>query len=147
MIITSAYRLDHPQANGLVPVIETHNDSSGEVYSFEYLANPSHDYQRTLDERAARINAELETKSLAVSESLNGILPITKLEFLARFTGAERIAVRTAAKTDGVIEDFMELLKITDVIHPNHPMAQQGLSYLVSLGILTTERAEVIGAA
>lgn len=146
-ITLSEFRDKTTQADGSVNVVERHMDSDGKVYEFSYNAGASLNLDLVLANRAERINAELAEKANAESVALQGELPISKLEFLARFTSDERIAVRAAAKTDGVIEDFMELLKITDVIHLNHPMAQQGLAYLVSIGILTAERAELIGAA
>lgn len=100
MNLTSAYRIEAVQADGRIPVVETHTDANGKTYSFEYLAAPAHDFQTTLNERAARISAALDARADAVAEALNGYLPITKLEWLARFTPEERIAVRTAAKTD-----------------------------------------------
>lgn len=146
-ITLSGFKGKTTQADGSFNVVERHLDSDGKVYEFSYNADASTNLDLVLASRAKRINSALADKATAESVAFHGELPISKLDFLARFTSDERIAVRTAAKTDGVVEDFMELLKITDVIHPNHAMAQQGLAYLTSIGVLTSERAELIGAA
>lgn len=75
---------------------------------------------------------------------LRNIGYISKLEFLRRFTLSERIAIRTKAKTDPIVEDFMDLLELSQVIGINDTDTINGLNYLSLLGILSTERIQEI---
>lgn len=68
----------------------------------------------------------------------------TKLEFLTRFTVPERVAIRSAAKTDPVVEDFMALLNIAEFVSSIDPNLKPALDYLHSLGILTDGRVDKI---
>jgi len=68
----------------------------------------------------------------------------TKLEFLTRFTVPERIAIRTAAKTDAVVEDFMALLNIAEFVSSLDPNLKPALDYLQLLGILVPGRVDKI---
>jgi len=64
---------------------------------------------------------------------------ISSLTFLRRFTAPERVAIRTSQ--DPYVVDFMDLLnKATEVLQSD-PDVQGGMAYLVSLGLLTQERA------
>lgn len=68
----------------------------------------------------------------------------TKLEFLTRFTVPERVAIRTAAKTDAIVEDFMALLNIAEFISSLDPNLKPALDYLQLLGILVPGRVDKI---
>lgn len=68
----------------------------------------------------------------------------TKLEFLTRFTVPERIAIRIAAKTDPVVEDFMALLNIAEFVSNLDPNLKPALDYLAQLGILVAGRVDKI---
>lgn len=69
------------------------------------------------------------------------------LEFLRRFTRDERIAVRTAAKNDPVVEDMLSLIDKSDSIKANDPDVVQGMQYLVDQGHITASRRNAILAA
>ena len=72
-------------------------------------------------------------------------LVLTPLQWLMRFTPAERIAIRAARVTDPVVEDIMDLLDKAQEVHPAEPATVQGVQYLVSVGLLTPARgAEVL---
>jgi hypothetical protein len=66
----------------------------------------------------------------------------TKLEFLNRFTSQERIGIRSS--TDPVVEDFMELLNAASEVDKTYPDTVAGMTYLVSVGLLTQQRLEEI---
>ena len=68
----------------------------------------------------------------------------TKYEFLMRMTAAERIAIRSKATTDPVVEDFMHMLDISGDVVRSNPVVLQGLNYLVSVGCLDASRVGVI---
>lgn len=69
----------------------------------------------------------------------------TVYEFLKRLTTTERVAIRTLAKTNPNVEDFMDLLNQSgDVVRAN-PDVAMGLNYLTSLGTLAPGRtAEIL---
>lgn len=64
----------------------------------------------------------------------------TNYEFRKRLTMAERIAVRERAKTDPIAFDFMDLLDRSGEIIRANPDVLAGLSYLVSVGVLSAGR-------
>lgn len=71
---------------------------------------------------------------------------LTKLEFLRRFTQAERIAIREFAKTDVLIDDFMQLLDIAEFIDPSDQDTNNALQYLAYKSIINPSRInEVLG--
>ena len=71
----------------------------------------------------------------------------TAYEFLNRFTYAERAAYRTAAKTDDMVADFVELAQAAQEIVSDDPVTVQGMDYLVSIGVLTQQRRDEILSA
>lgn len=71
---------------------------------------------------------------------------ISRIGFLQRIPTEKRIAIRTAAKTDVLIEDFLDLLGATDIIELDHEATVAGLAYLVSENLLTADDVEAIRA-
>jgi len=69
---------------------------------------------------------------------------ITKLALRQRFTLAEMAAVQTAAKTNIIIEVLLDNVKVATFIDLKRQDTIEGLMYLVSIGILTLERANII---
>ena len=69
---------------------------------------------------------------------------LTRLEFVWRFQPAEFMAIKNSL--DPNIQFFLYQLESAQEVHPAHPTVQQGLAYLVSIGLLTAERAAQIGA-
>lgn len=69
---------------------------------------------------------------------------LTRLEFIWRFQPAEFMAIKSSLNPN--IQFFLYQLESAQEVHPSHPTVQQGLQYLVSIGLLTAERAAVIGA-
>ena len=146
MIVSSELRDVTLQADGSRNIVERHLDANGKAYEFVYNAPAELDVDAVLTARATRIDAELAAQAEAEAEAVQGALPLTHLQFMTRFTMAERLAIRAAAKADPVIDDFLELLSISDYVYPTHPMTQAGLQYMVSQGLLTEERASEVGA-
>lgn len=145
-IISSELVSDSPQVDGRRRVNELHVSDAGEQFTFSYLADSSHDSEATLAARAAEISGQLAVKAAALAEVVGTVLPLSRLEFLSRFTVQERITIRAAAKDDPVVEDFLFMLDVAGNVIPAHPTTQQGLGYLVSLKLLTVERSQEIGA-
>ena len=146
-ILSSSYTVGVPQADGRVYVRETHVDQDGVPIDVEYLADPDANFQSIMDARAANMSAEIDAKLAVEAEARNFKLPLTRLEFLRRFTVQERVAARQLAASDPVVYDFLDLLGAALNVVPTDPDVQMGLGYLVSVGVLTADRAREIGAA
>lgn len=65
---------------------------------------------------------------------------LTKLEFLRRFTQMERISIREFAKTDMLIDDFMQLLDIAEFIDIKDIDTSNALQYLAYKTIINPNR-------
>lgn len=77
-------------------------------------------------------------------DPLPPVRALSRLEFLRRFTAAERIAIR--ASTDPVVEDMMALQDAAEYIDIDDADTQAGLQYLASVGLLTPGRAAEIAS-
>jgi len=72
----------------------------------------------------------------------------TRLDFMLRFSAAERIAIRRARQTSDPVDDFFNLVEMADSLHSDHPLVAQGLAFMVARGFLTQARAdEIAGVA
>jgi hypothetical protein len=69
---------------------------------------------------------------------------ITKLALRQRFTIPELAGVQTAVKTNVVLEILMDNLKVATFIDLSRQDTVDGIMYLVSLGLITSERATQI---
>lgn len=73
---------------------------------------------------------------------------LTRLEFLRRFTQAERIAIRAAAVQSPALNDFLELLDMAEEVHTDHPDTVSAITMLTAAGLLGPGRAaEILGGA
>ena len=68
----------------------------------------------------------------------------TPLEFLRKFTAAERITIRAAAKVNASLDDFMFLLERATEVHSDNPDVVNGLALLEAAGLLAAGRAAEI---
>ena len=71
------------------------------------------------------------------------VLPkiISKVQYLKRFTQAERIAIREAAKTSAVVNDYVQLLDAASDVDLADPDTVAGVEQLESAGLLAAGRA------
>lgn len=71
------------------------------------------------------------------------VLPkiISKVQYLKRFTQAERIAIREAAKTSAVVNDYVQLLDAASDVDLADPDTVAGVQQLESAGLLAAGRA------
>jgi len=70
---------------------------------------------------------------------------LAPIDFMRRFTMAEEVAIRVAAKTDAAIEVFLSRLFVVATIGLAHPETTGGINYLVANNLLTAERgAEIL---
>ena len=71
---------------------------------------------------------------------------LTKLEYLRRFTSAERVAIRAAAKMEPVLEDYMSLLELAEEINTQDSDTIAAVQMLESVGLISAGRAnEILG--
>lgn len=68
----------------------------------------------------------------------------TKLEYLRRFTQAERIGIRDAAKVVPELFDYMELLALAEEIRSDDPDIAAALAMLEGAGLIASGRAQEI---
>jgi hypothetical protein len=66
------------------------------------------------------------------------------VEFMQRVPTAKRIAIREAAKSDPILEDFLDIMDKAQQVILDAPNVLSGLSYLVALNLLTQQEARVI---
>lgn len=144
MPITSSFVLGPAQADGRRYVTESHILDDGRTLVYEYLSDGVIDPQLILEERSVVINNSLAARAAARAVVEETSVPLTQFEFLSRFTTAERIAIRDRAKTDPIVEDFLDLMQQADYV--SLPVAMPGLNYLASVGVLTIQRVAAIEA-
>jgi hypothetical protein len=84
--------------------------------------------------------------ALIAAHNPNAVPPVAKvwtpLEFLELFTPEERKALRTLAKTDDMIEDWLDLLRASTSVVSDDPRTVAGMAYLVAAGVLTQARVD-----
>ena len=69
---------------------------------------------------------------------------MTKLEFLRRFTQAERVAIRTVAKSNVVLEDYMAMIDLAQEIDTADADTAAGVQMLEQVGLIAEGRAAEI---
>jgi hypothetical protein len=67
---------------------------------------------------------------------------IEPYQFILLFTPAEHAAI--AASTDQKVTQFMMAIQVASTINLNDPVVQNGVNYLVSIGLLTQANANLI---
>lgn len=89
----------------------------------------------------ALVDAQLD---IMVPQYLKPI--ITHLDFLDRFTVDERIAVRTAAQTNPIVADFLDLLNAVKdrMVDLTDQRTINGVNALESMALISTGRAAQI---
>lgn len=73
-------------------------------------------------------------------EAANQNRIITKLAYLRRFTGDERVAIRTAAKVNPVLDDYMALLELAEEVNLDDLDTVMALAMLEQAGLLAVGR-------
>ncbi|MBM3273243.1 hypothetical protein FJY94_08415 [Candidatus Kaiserbacteria bacterium] len=69
---------------------------------------------------------------------------ITQLAFMNRFTLEELAAIYTAAKTDVMVEVFLDKLKLAEAVNLNDAQTIAGLQILAASGLLTEARGQAV---
>lgn len=69
---------------------------------------------------------------------------MSRFDFEMRFSTQSRIAIRNARKTNIILDDFWGLLEALGYCDIADPLTIQGVMYLVSLGIITSQEAQTV---
>lgn len=69
-------------------------------------------------------------------------VPITRLEFMSRFTSTERISAQASA--DPIIQDALRLLNIAEFIDTTDERTSMFVQYLAMVGIISANRVQEI---
>lgn len=71
-------------------------------------------------------------------------MPLTKLAFMNRFTMEELAAIYTAAKTEVLVEVFLDKLKLAEHVDVTDPHTIGGLQALAASGLLSEARVQAV---
>lgn len=72
----------------------------------------------------------------------------TPIDFLRRFTPAERILARAERKADPILDDFYSLLERAAEVRSDDADVALGLQYMMQMGYLSPGRStEILGGA
>lgn len=83
-------------------------------------------------------------KVFAEPAPLPGNPVMAPIDFMRRFTGPERIAVRTASKQDPILEDAFALLNVAQTVSLDSPDTRNAVKYMAHLGLISAQRAAEI---
>lgn len=72
------------------------------------------------------------------------VTSLTKRAFLERFTPEERVAIRTAAQSSVAIQDYLELVSVSDEIDLTYATTVAGVQELEAAGLIAAGRAAEI---
>lgn len=95
-----------------------------------------------IERRAAEARAAAVAGLVAASE----LLPISKLQFMSLFTDAELAGVYQAARSNVMVEVWLEKLKLAETVSLADARTQAGIDSLVAAGLLEAARGEAIKA-
>lgn len=82
------------------------------------------------------------SKTFSPAPPPNTVLPTW--QWIQRFTALEFAGIKASA--DPMVQQFLLMIQTSPTITPQTQIIQQGLAYLVSLTLLTSDRATAIGA-
>ena len=80
----------------------------------------------------------------AIADAQHPTTPLTKLAFMNRFTMDELVAVYTAAKTEVLVEVFLDKLKLAEHVDVTDPQTIAGLQALAASGLLAETRVQEV---
>ncbi|MGZ5545085.1 MAG: hypothetical protein ACXWIU_10455 [Limisphaerales bacterium] len=116
---------DNPKAIALQRALDVYNASNQPL-------TPEGFMQKLIDGQLANLVASYVVTIL------------TKRAFLERFTPAERVAIRTAAQSSVAIQDYLELVNVSDNIDLTYSTTIAGVQELETAGLIAAGRAAEI---
>ena len=69
---------------------------------------------------------------------------LTRLEYLRRFTDAERKTIRAAAKVNDTLDDYLYMLEMAEEVRTDDPATVAGVQALEAAGLIGAGRAAEI---
>lgn len=91
----------------------------------------------------AYVQAAIERVAESWAES-TGVDRIPVSAFVRRFPGVVMDAVNTAALSNPTVAAILAQLDAVQTVRLGHPTTTQGVGYLVSVGLLTQDQADVV---
>lgn len=146
-IVSSSIVSRSAQVDGRILVKERHTDSNGRIYEQEYLADVGLDIDAVLMARATNIGNALDARDAAIAEASNFRVPITRIQYIRRFTSDERQAIDAAAQVNAAVKEFMNMLSWAEDVDVGSPEVQYSLQMFEQAGLIGVGRAAIIGAA
>jgi len=116
---------DNPKAIALQRALDAYNVGNPHL-------TPEGFMQKLIDGQLANLVASYVVTSL------------TKRAFLERFTAAERVAIRTEAQANIAIQDYLELVNVSDNIDLTYTTTIEGVQELEGAGLIEQGRAAEI---
>jgi hypothetical protein len=118
--------------------IITNKLTGAEVYRYEADAPVEwHGMEFVTHDHTLQIAPPVETPVITPKK-------LTKLEYLRRFTAEERITIRTVAKTNVVLEDYLALLDLAEEVNTNDIDTIGAVTMLETAGLIAVGRAQEI---
>jgi len=96
-IVASTYTEGPPDEFGRRNIAERHEDSSGEVFTYGYLADATLNVDAVLAERATAINAEMAARSLVIEQGVPVSRRISPDAFMSRLSAMEQAKIELAS--------------------------------------------------
>jgi hypothetical protein len=72
------------------------------------------------------------------------VTTVSRLAFMQRFTAEERVAIRTAAQSSPAIEDYLQMLNVSEQVDLTHALTVSGVQQLEAAGLIAAGRAAEI---
>jgi len=139
--------------NGMVAIVETDTPDDGMIPVKRGQSKLAARY--AVDEAGALVDrfpgktdeevlAEIAAQQQAAAPDKPVSRPISKLEFMERFTDEELAAIYAAAKTDVRVEVWMDKLKLASEVDLTDARTRAGVEALEALGLIAQGRAAEI---
>lgn len=125
--------------NTVKSIVDVDTDADAEEYAKQYEAI----VDITEQVPAPQVGWYLLGSTL-VSNGANGEIKITKLALRQRFTFPELIALHTASQTEVALQVLLANVTVATFIDLNRADTIAAMGLLVSMGLLTSERMNVI---
>lgn len=122
------------------------HNSAGELLGINYSGVP--ESQPLFDVSVIQIDADPPDLSKYSWDSntltLNKIpeLIITRLEFMSKFTTAERISIQNS--TDAIVQDALDLLKMAEYVNLTDARTIAAVNYFYQIGLIDQSRISEI---
>ncbi len=100
------------------------------------------------DEQTMRASVTWTIRQLTAEEIIARTPPLSRLDFMNRFTLSEMAAIYTAAKQNVLVEIMLDQLKMAEFINVADQRTAAGIQMLEQAGLIAAGRAtEILGQA